>query len=63
MKIKAIANFAHGPSKKSFRDGQTYEVQEKSAAEFVRGGLAVIVEEPKVEEAKVDKSEKKPAKD
>jgi RNase H-fold protein (predicted Holliday junction resolvase) len=42
MKIKALANFAHA-SKKAFIEGRTYEVSEKSAAEFINGGLAVEV--------------------
>jgi hypothetical protein len=51
MKIKAIANFAHA-SKRAFTDGKIYEVSDAHAAEFVKAGLAEIIEPPKADEKK-----------
>lgn len=57
QQIKAIQSFAHAPSKKSFVQGRTYEVQDASAAEFVGAGLAQIVEELKAKPVAKNKGE------
>ncbi|HWE95750.1 MAG TPA: hypothetical protein VG269_17430 [Tepidisphaeraceae bacterium] len=55
MKIKALENFAHA-SKKSFVEGRVYDVQEKTAEEFLRGALAeLVIEAPKAETKPVEK--------
>jgi hypothetical protein len=49
MKVKALTNFATAVGRRSFITGRNYEVQPHSAAEYVKAGLAELVEEPKHE--------------
>lgn len=58
MKIKALNNFAHAPSRRSFVTNSEYEVSDSTAKEWIAAGLAADAT-PKADEPK-DEKKKEP---